>query len=60
MTHDHHDIKCHSKDIILFMLPTTKRKLVFYYALFIVVIQYHNRKYVFHIVPHSTDVGVKV
>ena len=29
-------------------------------SLFIVVIQYHDRKHVFHIVPHSTDVGVWV
>ena len=31
-----------------------------FYTLFIVTIQYHYRKHVFHIIPHSTDVGTKV
>ena len=35
-------------------------KKLFFYTLFIVVIQYHDRKDVFYIVPHSTDVGVWV
>ena len=30
------------------------------YTLFIVVIQYHDKKRVFHIVPHSTYVGARV
>ena len=32
-------------------------RILIFYALFIVVIQYHDRKHVFHIVPDSTDVG---
>ena len=31
-----------------------------FFTLFIVVIQYHDRKHVFHIVPQNTDVGVRV
>ena len=46
--------------VYIFHAGASLDRIFCFYTLFMAVIQYYDRKHVFHTVPHSTDVGVRI